>query len=47
MPGLVVASSAQVYPDIVHGQAILGVAERIAAGLEARLPVSQRRLEAA
>ena len=47
VPGLVVASSAQVYPDIVHGQAILGVAERIAAGLEARLPTPQRRLEAA
>ena len=29
-PGLAVASSAQVYPDIVHGQAILGVAERVA-----------------
>jgi protoporphyrinogen oxidase len=47
VPGLVVASSAQVYPDIVHGQAILGVAERIATALEARLPVSQSRLEAA
>jgi protoporphyrinogen oxidase len=47
VPGLVVASSAQVYPDIVHGQAILGVAERIATGLEARLPAPQRRLEAA
>jgi len=47
VPGLVVASSAQVYPDIVHGQAILGVAERIATELTARLPVSQRRLEAA
>jgi protoporphyrinogen oxidase len=47
VPGLVVASSAQVYPDIVHGQAILGVADRIATALEARLPVPQRRLEAA
>jgi protoporphyrinogen oxidase len=47
VPGLVVASSAQVYPDIVHGQAILGVAEKIATGLEARLPAPQRRLEAA
>jgi protoporphyrinogen oxidase len=47
VPGLVVASSAQVYPDIVHGQAILGVADRIAAELSARTPVSQRRLEAA
>lgn len=32
-PGLVMASSAHVYPDIVHGQAILGVAERVAAEL--------------
>ena len=47
VPGLVVASSAQVYPDIVHGQAILGVAERIASALQARMPVPQRRLEAA
>jgi protoporphyrinogen oxidase len=47
VPGLVVANSAQVYPDIVHGQAILGVAERIAVELEARTPVSTRRLEAA
>ena len=38
-PGLVVASSAQVYPDIVHGQAILGVADGVADGwmLVARL----------
>jgi protoporphyrinogen oxidase len=32
-PGLVMASSAHVYPDIVHGQAILGVAERVASEL--------------
>lgn len=30
-PGLVMASAAHVYPDIVHGQAIFGVAERVAA----------------
>jgi protoporphyrinogen oxidase len=47
VPGLVVASSAQVYPDIVHGQAILGVAERVAGAMDARVPVPQRRLEAA
>jgi hypothetical protein len=47
VPGLVVASSAHVYPDIVHGQAILGVADRVAAELSARMPLSQRRLEAA
>jgi protoporphyrinogen oxidase len=37
-PGLVVASSAQVYPDIVHAQAIAGVAERVVTELLARLP---------
>ena len=36
-PGLVIASSAHVYPDIVHGQAILGVAERVAEELQARV----------
>jgi protoporphyrinogen oxidase len=35
-PGLATASSAQVYPDIVHGQAILGVAARVADGVAAR-----------
>jgi protoporphyrinogen oxidase len=30
IPGLASVSSAHVYPDIVHGQAILGVAERVA-----------------
>ena len=35
-PGLAMASSAHVYPDIVHGQAILGVAERVADGVAAR-----------
>lgn len=47
LPGLVLASSVHTYPDIVHGQAILGVAERVAAGLQDRLPDSTRRLEAA
>ena len=37
-PGLVVASSAHVYPDIVHAQAIAGVAERVVNELLARLP---------
>jgi protoporphyrinogen oxidase len=37
-PGLAMASSAHVYPDIVHGQAILGVAERVADGVAARYP---------
>ncbi len=46
-PGLTVASSAQTYPDIVHGQAILGVAERVVAGLQDRLPAPEPRLLAA
>jgi len=37
-PGLVVASAAHVYPEIVNGQAIVGVANRVAAELLARLP---------
>jgi protoporphyrinogen oxidase len=37
-PGLVVASAAHVYPEIVNGQAIVGVADRVAAELLARLP---------
>jgi hypothetical protein len=31
------ASSAHVHPQIVHGQAIAGVAERVAAAVAARL----------
>ena len=46
-PGLTVASSAHTYPDIVHGQAILGVAERVVAGLEDRLHRPDRHLRAA
>ena len=42
-PGLVMANSAHVYPDIVHGQAILGVAERVAAELRRQVshPIPQ------
>jgi protoporphyrinogen oxidase len=40
-PGLAVASSAHVYPDIVHGQAILGVAERVAQGVAAQVECRQ------
>ncbi len=45
--GLTLASSAHTYPDIVHGQAILGVAERVVAGLGDRLPEPDRLLRAA
>jgi protoporphyrinogen oxidase len=36
-PGLACVSAAHVYPDIVHGQAVLGVAERAAEELARRL----------
>jgi len=43
-PGLAVASSARVHPNIVHGQAIAGVAEHVAGEVIDRLPTftSQR-----
>jgi hypothetical protein len=46
-PGLVVASSAHVYPDIVHAQAIVGVAERVVEELLPRLEAVQREEVAA
>jgi protoporphyrinogen oxidase len=46
-PGLAVASSADVYPDIVHGQAIIGVAERVAGELLTQLAPAERPLEVA
>jgi protoporphyrinogen oxidase len=36
-PGLAVASSAHVYPDIVHAQSIVGVADRVVEELRPRL----------
>ncbi|MGH2821492.1 MAG: FAD-dependent oxidoreductase [Thermoleophilaceae bacterium] len=41
-PGLVSVSSAHVYPDIVHAQAIVGVAERVVEELQTRLEAVQR-----
>jgi protoporphyrinogen oxidase len=46
-PGLAVASSAHVYPDIVHGQAILGVAARVADGVAARVQSRRHVLQEA
>ena len=40
-PGLVAASSAHVYPDIVHAQAIAGVAERVTDELRMRQDAAQ------
>ena len=49
VPGLACVSSAHVYPDIVHGQAILGVAERVAEelGLLFALPILEKRQRSA
>jgi protoporphyrinogen oxidase len=46
-PGLATASSAHVYPDLVNGQAVLGVAERLAEGLLERVSVDRREDRAA
>jgi len=37
-PGLAVASSAHVYPDLVNGQAVIKIADRLAGELSERLP---------
>lgn len=36
-PGLALASTAHIYPELVNGQAVIGVAERLAEGLGRRL----------
>ena len=40
-PGLALASSAHVYPEVVNGQAVIGVADRLAEGLLARVRTSE------
>jgi protoporphyrinogen oxidase len=40
--GLALASTAHVYPEIVNGQAVIGVADRVVEGLLERLPGAQR-----
>lgn len=40
-PGLALASSVHVYPEVVNGQAIIGVADRLAEGLLARVRVAR------
>ena len=42
VPGLALASTVHVYPDNVNGQAVVGVAERVASGILERLPEAQR-----
>jgi protoporphyrinogen oxidase len=46
-PGLAMASSAHVYPEIVNGQAAIGVAERLVEGLFPRLRAAERQEVAA
>jgi protoporphyrinogen oxidase len=41
VPGLALASTANVYPEIVNGQAVVGVANRLVAGLRERLPAER------
>jgi protoporphyrinogen oxidase len=38
VPGLALASTAHVYPENVNGQSVIGIAERVAAGISQRLP---------
>jgi protoporphyrinogen oxidase len=38
VPGLAMASTAHVYPEIVSGQAVIGVADRVVPGILQRLP---------
>lgn len=40
--GLGLASTAHVYPDIVNGQSVIGVADRAVEGILARLPIERR-----
>jgi hypothetical protein len=42
VPRLALASTAHVYPEIVSGQAVSGVAERVVEGLLERLEPSRR-----
>jgi protoporphyrinogen oxidase len=47
VPGLAFASTADVYPEIVNGQAMVKVADRAVAGILARLPGRRRAAVAA
>jgi protoporphyrinogen oxidase len=47
VPGLAFASTADVYPEIVNGQAMVKVADRAVAGILARLPDRRRAAVAA
>jgi protoporphyrinogen oxidase len=42
-PDVTLASTAHVYPEIVNGQAVIGVADRAVAGIRERLPLREER----
>jgi protoporphyrinogen oxidase len=42
LPNLALASTAHVYPEIVSGQAVIGVADRVVPGILERLPLERR-----
>jgi hypothetical protein len=42
IPNLALASTAHVYPEIVSGQAVTGVAQRVLPGILERLPTVER-----
>jgi protoporphyrinogen oxidase len=42
VPGLALASTANVYPEILNGQSVIGLADRLVAGLVERLPAARR-----
>jgi protoporphyrinogen oxidase len=42
VPGLSLASTAHVYPEIVSGQAVIGVADKVVPGILERLPAEQK-----
>jgi protoporphyrinogen oxidase len=46
-PGLAVASTAHIYPELVNGQAVVGVADRVVAALAERLETAHEERRAA
>ena len=42
VPGLALASTSHVYPEIVSGQAVIGVADRVVEGILERLPAAKQ-----
>jgi protoporphyrinogen oxidase len=46
VPGLVLVSTAHVYPEIVNGQAVIGVADRAVAGIVARAGATREAVAA-